>query len=63
MNGRLEVEVEVDGGREVNAGQEVELQVDAGPGVNSVQELEVDGGLVLGRGQGLEMNGRQEVEV
>ena len=31
--------------------------------MNSVQELEVDGGQGLGRGQGLEVNGRQEVEV
>jgi hypothetical protein len=38
-----EVEVEVDGGPKVNAGQEVELEVDAGPEENSVQEL-VDGG-------------------
>jgi hypothetical protein len=41
--------VEVDGGPEVNAGQEVELEVDCGQG--------------LGHGQGLEVNGRQEVEV
>jgi hypothetical protein len=55
--------VELDGGPEVNAGQEVELEEDAGPRMNSVQELEVDGGQGLGRGQGLEVDGRQEVEV
>jgi hypothetical protein len=47
----------------VNAGQEVELEVDGGPELNSVQELEVDGGQGLDRGQGLKVNGRQEVEV
>jgi hypothetical protein len=41
-DGVQEVEMEVDGGPEVNAGQEVELEVDAGPEMNSVQEL-VDG--------------------
>jgi hypothetical protein len=61
LDGVQEVKVEVDGGPEANAGQEVELEVDAGPEVNSVQELEVDGGQGLGRGQGLEVNGRQEV--
>ncbi len=34
-----------------------------GPEVNGVQELGVDGGQGLGRGQGQEVNGRQEVEV
>jgi hypothetical protein len=61
LDGVQEVKVKLDGGPEVNAGQEVELEVDAGPEVNGVQELEVDGGQGLGRGQGVEMNGRQEV--
>jgi hypothetical protein len=48
----VEVEVDVDAGPEVNAGQEVGLEVDAGPEVNSVRALEVDGGrdLIAGRG-------------
>jgi hypothetical protein len=51
-DGVQEMEVEVDAGSDVNAGQEVVLEVDAGPEVNSVQALEVDGGrdLIAGRG-------------
>jgi hypothetical protein len=50
------VEVELDGGPEVNGRQEVELEVDAGPEVNSMQELEVNGR------QEVEVDGEQDVE-
>ena len=62
MNGRKKVGVELDGVQEPDGVQEVKVEVDAGPEVNSVQGL-VDSGQDLDCGQGLEVNGRQEVEV
>lgn len=38
------------------------MELDGRPEVNSVQEVEVDGGQGLDRGQGLEVNCRQEVD-